>query len=205
MGMRNLSRVGILACALWAASAFGARSGTWTATIRDATTVSLQLYTDQRDRTSSHGHTVALRELRGLSADASGDAEFRIEREAGTLTLRGRFEDRKGAGHFTFQEDPRFRPAMAALGFPEWTDEEVFILFGCDTGPSRVKALRELGYANFSKDALIQVALFDVTPEVIRGYADVGYSDLPLDELIKLRIHRIDPAWIERMRGAVRR
>lgn len=162
----------------------------------------LQLRFD-RDRATDGNwtRTLSAGELHGLAPNANGDVAFKLEREAGTMSLRGRFEERRGAGHFTFEEAPGFRKQMASLGYAGWTDEEIFVLFSTDVGPSRVKALRELGYRAIPKEKLIEVGLFDVTPESIRAYARAGYSNLTLEELIKLRMHGIDAAWIDRVRG----
>jgi hypothetical protein len=130
-------------------------------------------------RTPTGGISVPLAELRGLPSNPSGEVAFTFEREAGAMSLRGRFEQRLGTGHLTFEENPGFRKQMASLGYADWTEEEVFLLFSTDVGPPRVEALRELGYSGIPKEKLIEVGLFDATPNVIRAYARVGYPNLP--------------------------
>lgn len=203
MRSRQYVRAAGIACALWAGCAFAVQSGTWTARFTDSGALHLSVRTSKSGSNGMQwGTTMPVSEASGLSATPSGPVEFSLSREAGTLTLRGQFEGRQGAGHFEFEESPAFRKQMAALGYPDWDPEEVFIFFSAQAGPARVTGLRALGY-RMTKDEVMQVALFNVTPELIREYARVGYPNLPLEDVIKMRIHDIDPAWIERVRGAV--
>src|ERR1700734_526151 len=107
--------------ALLPAIALGAvRNGTWSLGPSDKpASVQFSLQSSQGDNHFSTSSTWKLADLRGLdwAAAAKHDVSFAVARDAGTIDCKGFVQDQRGAGLFTFQPNPQYRPEMAKLGF----------------------------------------------------------------------------------------
>src|SRR6266850_3384609 len=89
-------------------------------------------------------------QLVGLSAADMGGTgvtvHFKIVRSAGTLTCDGWFEDGKGSGHFTYQENPDFVAELAKRGINAPTDWEQFQMTMAGVGLDLVDELARQKY-----------------------------------------------------------
>ena len=184
---------------------------------------------------SNSGSNVPIAALEGLRAaqlaGSGGPVQFRIRRDAGTLTFEGVLRNGVGAGTFSFILNPNFPAELAARGFARPTDHEQYQLARHDIGyafldelnkqgygkpeiAELVRAgqhgvhatyLREmgaLGYRFGSLDPLITLRDHGITPAYVRELADQGYKGLPADELRRARDHGITPDYVRGMRDA---
>src|ERR1700734_2815970 len=210
--------------ALLSPIAFGAvQNGSWSLGPSDQPgSVEFSLQSSDGNDHYSTSSKWKLADLHGLdwAAAAKHDVSFAIARDAGTVDCKGFVQDQRGAGLFTFQPNPQYRPEMAKLGF-EFDDRELFsaTLFdvsfdfartmksaavrGLDAG--KLLAFRihgvsaefagqigHLGFPHAPPDQLIALRIHGVTPEYIEGLRSKGMQNLTLDQLISLRIHGID-------------
>jgi beta-lactamase regulating signal transducer with metallopeptidase domain len=207
-------------------------SGTWE--IRPSKTqdtVQLRLM----ELNSQSGTLVPIRQLEGLPiahlAGAGGQVEFRIRRDAGTLTFEGVFRNGVGAGTFSYTADPNFAAELARRGFSQPTAREQYQMTRHDVGFAFIDELNTQGYdkattselvragqhgvqAAYVRDmaaagyrlgslgALITLRDHGVTPSYIRELADQGYKGLPADEIRRARDHGITPEFVRAMRDA---
>lgn len=189
-----------------AASGSGRFAGRWTADLRsgwkggDGPRVQLSLRSADGDERFGFG--VRLAELDGLPAAARDGAvssvTFRLVREAGTFTLRGAFDDGRGAGDYAFEPEARYAAAMAALGYRDLPREGQMRLALLDVTTTFAREIRDAGQSAVPLDDLVRFRIHGVTGGNIRDLAALGYRQLDADTLVRLRIHGATP---ERIRG----
>ena len=75
-------------------------------------------------------------DLQGLPDAAldgsAADVRFTLAREAGTFAFTGSFTDHRGTGRYTFSPNPGYATAMAGLGYPSLSREDV-VSWPCST------------------------------------------------------------------------
>jgi beta-lactamase regulating signal transducer with metallopeptidase domain len=184
---------------------------------------------------SSNGSNVPVDQLEGLTAaqlaGPGGQVQFRIRRDAGTLTFEGVLRSRVAAGTFSFSPNPVFPAELAKRGFAQPTAREQYQMARHDIGFAYIDELTKQGYAKPSTAELVRagqhgvnvtylremgalgyrlrsleplVTLRDhgVTPDYVRGLADLGYKQLPADDLRRARDHGITPEYVRGMRDS---
>jgi hypothetical protein len=219
--------------ALLSPIAFGAvQNGSWSLGPSDQPeSVEFSLQSSEGNDHYNSSSTWKLADLRGLdwAPAAKHDVSFAIARDAGTVDCKGFVQDQRGAGLFTFQPNPQYRPEMAKLGF-EFDDRELFsaTLFdvsfdfaramksaavrGLDAGkllafrihgvtPQFVRDLRGAGLEAADAGKLIAFRIHGVSAEFAGQIGHLGFPHAPPDQLIALRIHGVTPEYIEGMRS----
>src|SRR5271169_329798 len=153
--------------------------------------------------TSSFG--ISLTEFKGLNVhnmdESTGDVDFSLGREAGTVSFHGTFRDGKGSGFFTFQENDQFTRDLMTLGFAKPDNEEEFSLALHGVGINYIKQLVDLHYTHLTVDDLISMSIHEVTPEYIKGLNNSGYKNLSVDDLVSMKIHDVTLEFIHDIRN----
>ena len=130
--------------------------------------------------------------------------EFTLVRAAGTLTLRGSFQDGMGVGTYTFSPAEDFTDALADAGYRGFDDREIFLFFLADFKTSTLAyAKREF---DPSRDELLQMAVFDLNErtvaQVMADLEAAGYERPELEKLIQLRIFNVNRQYIRELADA---
>ena len=151
------------------------QSGTWE--IRptdDHTRVHLRIV-EQR---SSWGSDVPLDRLEGLTRaqleGAGGPVQFRIRRDAGTLTFDGVLRNSVGAGTFSFSPDPNFPAELAKRGFARPTPDEQYDLARADVGYAFLDELDAQGYQKPDTAELVRAGQHGVGTDYLREMGAIG-------------------------------
>jgi beta-lactamase regulating signal transducer with metallopeptidase domain len=190
-----------LSRAISAATEFAQDSGTGTWEIRttDAKgTVHLRLM----ERNSSSGSNVPVEQLEGLTAGqlaAGGPVQFRVRRDAGTLTFEGVIRNGVGAGTFAFQPDPGFPNQLVKRGFARPTAGEQYQLARYDVGFAFLDELTKQGYARPQTSDLVRAGQHGVQATYVREMGALGYRLGSLDPLITLRDHGVTPSYVKEL------
>ena len=128
------------------------------------------------------------------------EGEFSIDREAGKVNFKGKFEDDYGMGRYTFAPSADFAKFLQDQGIRgEAKEETMFHFFLSNIDKAYVTELKREGYRGLDMKQLKKLAIHDVDREYIRAMAQAGYSDLSLSDLVKGRIHDVDPAYIKEL------
>ena len=187
------------------------------------------------ERNSSNGSNVPVDQLEGLTVGQltgpGGPVQFRIRRDAGTITFEGVLRNRVAAGTFSFEANPSFPAELAKRGFAQPTAREQYQMARHDIGFAYVDELSKQGYAKpptaelvragqhgvgvtylremgalgyrlGSLEPLITLRDHGVTPDYVRGLAELGYKELPVDDLRKARDHGVTPDYVRGMRDS---
>ena len=138
-----------------------------------------------------------LADLRGLDWAAAGkhDVSFSIVRDAGTIDCKGFVQDQHGAGLFTFQPNPQYRPEMAKLGF-DFEDKELFSAAVFDVSFEFVRAMKSAAVRGMDARKLLAFRIHGVTPQMVRDLRAAGLEAADAEKLIAFRIHGVSPDFV---------
>jgi hypothetical protein len=182
----SLAFIAMLGCANVAAQ--NTVTGDWKATLaKDETKINLNF---ERHTAKGHrgsiGQTYDFSEL-GLTREQvinGGPVRFSLVREAGTIACEGNFQDRKGAGTFTFTPSASFVANMKSRGFDFEKDSD-----------------RERNDDGDTTDRLFSAAALNVTTALADDLASAGFSKLTVGDLFKAAIFHIDSAFMREMKA----
>ena len=175
-------------------------SGTWDLRLaREPETVQVTVRTEH----GSHGRTVRLDQLPGLTAEqisgASSTVHLPIRREAGTFNVEGVCHRGVCAGTYTFEPSQTFAGQLAGRGLATPTPQEEMELALADAGIAFLDTLATNGYARPDLPGLIRAARHGVDTRYVRDMAGLGYRVGAIDELVRLRDHGVDPGYVRNM------
>ena len=185
-----------------------ALTGEWTAEIQPSKPGDIRFTFHRRSEAggfSMNGHTMALGELQGLSAEAASAAKsnvnFNIVREAGTFACEGYFRAGRGAGFWTFAPSQRFAAAMRERGYPDLTDENLLKAAFNHLTTKYVADLKSVGYDRLEFKQLLRAAGHNINAEFVREMQAAGFEGLSMDELVRARNHNINGVYIQEVRA----
>jgi hypothetical protein len=208
-----------LVVSLFAASAFAAVEGAWTASVIEKKPERVQLNLNTTPY-NNMGTSMKIADFTGLTR-AQIDAatmtlvNFELRREAGTTSFEGTFRNGKGAGQFTFAPNRGFLTSIRALGIDvsdedgrvrrhhrEQSEEERLFAFALhDVTAAYIRSMQAEGY-RVSLEKYLEMRIFDITPEYIREMRGLGFTKLDVDDLVGSRIHGVTPEYVREMRAA---
>ncbi len=185
--------------------------GSWTATLdeKHADRMHVNIV---RNGWNHFGNTMKIADFAGLtpaqiSSSTQTQTQFKLTREAGTITFEGTFKRGDGAGQYSFEANPGYINSLRSVGVTfelprnreNRTEEQVlFELALIDVSTAYIRTMQSEGYRE-SFTTYKKMRLFNVTPEFIHQLADAGYSNLPAEKLVKLKIHGVDIDYIRKM------
>ena len=191
--------------ALLPAIAFGAvQNGSWSLSSSDQPgSVQFSLQSSQGEDHFSTSSTWKLADLRGLdwAGAAKHDVSFAIARDAGTIDCKGFVQDQRGAGLFTFQSSPQFRPEMAKLGF-DFDDREQFSATLFDVSLDFARAMKSAAVRGLDAGKLLAFRIHGVTPQFVRDLRAAGLEAADAGKLIAFRIHGVTPEFVNELHSA---
>ena len=185
--------------------AFGAvQNGTWSLGAADQPgEVQFSLQSSQGDDHFNSSSSWKLADLRGLewAGAAKHDVSFTIARDAGTIDCKGFVQDQRGAGLFTFQPNPQYRPEMAKLGF-EFEDRELFSATLFDVSFDFARAMKSAAVRGLDAGKLLAFRIHGVTSQFVRDLRAAGLEAADAGKLIAFRIHGVTPEFVNELHGA---
>jgi beta-lactamase regulating signal transducer with metallopeptidase domain len=136
-----------------------------------------------------------------FSALPVNESEFTLKREAGTMTMKGRFENNEGYGRFTFTSNTDFKTYLEQQGIANVTDDVMLHLFFTDINKKYVDFLKQNGYDKISKSQLRDLAIHGLDFAALKDYIDIfktaGYQQVSLNKIVEYRIHGVDREYIQ--------
>ena len=130
---------------------------------------------------------------------ASGPVQFALRRDAGRFDFKGRIEDGRGSGDFSFTPSGDFVSAMERLGYSRLSNDEVWRFAMHDVSRDYVTEFRKAGYQLDTSD-LIKSRIHGATPAFAQQISQETRTRMEIDQLIKMRIHGVTPEFIKQMR-----
>jgi hypothetical protein len=175
------------------------RDGSWFATSSNDR-ISFELKAEDEDRSWSSGFTVDKSEITPFPG--SGTVEFKLVREAGTISFKGQFDGQEGFGHFHFVPDPGYYSALKQLGVEDLEDRRQFSYFTVNIKKDYVEMIVHNGYPHISSRDLISFAAMHIDKDFIQYWHGAGLVDA--DEprsLVSLKALHIDRSYVEELKA----
>src|SRR2546423_7810311 len=158
-----------------------------------------------RGRQNNWGNGIKISEIEGLSRDyattPASNVTLRIVREAGTFELTGSFSNGKGSGHCTLTPNDGFFSALAARGYTNLSEDQVFSAAMSGMKLSSIDELKAAGYDQLTFDNLIESAIFKITSASIADLRSVGFDRLPFQKLVEASIFKVDSNFVSEMQN----
>jgi hypothetical protein len=177
------------------------REGSWFATSSGSNDrISFELKAEDEDHSWSSGFTVDKSELNPFPG--SGTVEFKLIREAGTISFKGQFDGQEGFGHFHFVPDPGYYSALKQMGLEDMDDRRQFSYFTLNIKKDYVNMVLHNGYPHISSRDLISFAAMHIDQEFIQYWHGSGLTDA--DEprnLISLKALHIDRSYVDELKA----
>ena len=175
-------------------------SGYWNAEIKgESVYVNFQHKSENNNWNS--GHTFNKNEF---SALPTTESEFTLKREAGTMTMKGKFEGNEGYGKFTFTENAEFKTYLASQGIENVKEQMMLQLFMGNINRDYMAYLKQNGFNNIRKSQLQDLAIHGLTRERMEEYLSTfnQKKDLTLDKIVELKIHGVSAKYKKELNDA---
>ena len=140
-----------------------------------------------------------------FTLDASKDnPDWILKRDAGTLTLEGTFNGKRGSGEFDFEPNQSFVSYLKGEGIPMNKEMDMFHLFMNDMNQSYVGHLKNSGF-KLSKDGLIALSVHGIEREKLDEYIvvfeDLGKQNIDLEDIVQYEIHGVGSDYVKEMKS----
>lgn len=180
-------------------------SGLWQGTIEGTEicmVFSKNLAKEKRHESWSSSSCFKKEEFDALPMGQEG--EFHLKRDAGQMTLTGKFDKNEGYGRFTFAGDPGFKTYLEQNGLDAPDEAEMIHLFFANITKDYVAYLKQKGFSDFSKDQLMAAAIHGLDKKNIEVYEKefaANSKERTLESMVTMQIHDLSPAYMQSIRG----
>ena len=178
------------------------REGAWFATVsddKDRLRIELRSGDDEHNWNSTF--SVDKKEINPFPG--SGNVEFKLVREAGTIIFKGQFDGQEGFGHFQFTPADGYLDAIRKMGVEDVDDRREFTYFTLNIKKDYVDMIVHNGYPHISQRDLISFAAMKIDKEFIQEWRGSGFDDAENPRtLISLKALKIDRAYADEMKAA---
>jgi len=154
--------------------------------------------TMSRGKKQSWGHAIKISEVQGLARNyetTAGEVTLRIVRDGGTFDLTGRFSAGIGSGVFTLTPNESFLAALAARGYPNLSDDNIFSAAMSGLKISSIDELKAAGYDRLTFNNLMESAIFKIDAAQIADLRSAGFDQLPFNKLVEASIFKVDSSY----------
>jgi len=135
---------------------------------------------------------------------AGQEGEFHLTREAGKMTLTGKFDNNEGYGRFSFAGDPGFSAYLEQNGLDAPGEEEMIHLFFANITKDYVAYLKQKKFPDFSMDQLMASAIHGLDKKSIEAYEKefaANPKERTLESMVAMQIHDLSPAYMQSIRA----
>ncbi|MEY4905445.1 MAG: hypothetical protein RLZZ292_3260 [Bacteroidota bacterium] len=133
------------------------------------------------------------------------DAEFTLQREAGTVTFKGKFEGNEGYGKQSFVANEAFKKMLQEKGLDTRGEELAFHAFLANVNATYFEELKNLGLNPLQSNEVQAFLIHRITAQNIKDYISAFKSSNytpSADEIIAMKLQGIDVAYIQKMNSA---
>lgn len=176
------------------------RSGVWEADVKGD---SIYLSISQRHHGGhwTNGDVYHISAFIGLNPQTTEETTFRLERPAGIMTFKGKFDQDGGYGRFEFVANEAFKKSLEQNNIQDVDEDLMLHCFFADFKPDYLDFLKKKGFKNIDKDELTQLAVFRLDEKAVTQYLSLsekmGRKNMDLDGLVQLRVANVSTAQIE--------
>src|SRR4051812_26893389 len=152
---------------------------------------------------SNHSLSLPIDQFEGLKArlPTSGQARFRLKRDAGTFEFDGVLRNGAGGGTMEFMPSESFQIELAKRGFAKPSPVEQMKMAWHDTGFGFIDELAAKKYQRPTLEQLVNAGDHGIDRTYVRELSDLGYRIGAVETLIRLHDHGIDGRYIRDLRA----
>lgn len=180
-------------------------SGLWQGTIEGAEVC--MVFNKNLSKEKKHGSWSSSSCFKKEEFDAlpvGQEGEFHLKREAGQMTLIGKFDNNEGYGRFTFAGDSGFKAYLEQNGLDSPGEEELIHLFFANITKDYVAYLKQKKFPDFSTDQLMAAAIHGLNKESIEVYEKefkANPEERTLESMVTMQIHDLSPEYMQAIRA----
>ncbi len=180
-------------------------SGIWSATI-EGNEICFRFDHSDRKRNSFWMQSECFSRSEFGQLPTGQDGEFKLEREAGTIMFKGKFDNEEGLGRHTFTESASFKSYLSQQGYSDIKENTMFSLFLLDFSKSYLAYLKQIDMTPSDSRQLRKLShhglpLADMK-KTMGDFRALGYNDISLDEFVQIQIHDVTPEYVKAMAKA---
>ncbi|MBB5397357.1 M56 family metallopeptidase [Mucilaginibacter sp. AK015] len=180
-------------------TSFDQREGVWKGTIT-GNKIRMEFRSEDENHNSMNSNDYTVDEFTTLPKGAPGD--FKLIRQAGTMSLSGKFEGNTGSGKYKFTGNPEYYTYMASEGITGIDKNDELAFFMINIKKDYVTMLHRNGYKNVSKNDLIALAALGVDEAYIASLKKNGFPHASANDLITGKAMGVNGAFISEIRKA---
>ena len=136
-------------------------------------------------------------DFEGLKSEKN--VNFRLIREAGTLSFKGDLSEEAGTGMFTFFPSREFGDFLERKGFDDVEGKDMLMLCLNKVTRKYIDDLFELGYSGISFSKLVSFSIHDIPIDFIKGVHALGYENITPSKIISFSIHDVTVDFIQEL------
>ena len=175
------------------------REGSWFATTKDDK-LCFEFRGGKDDHTWSNNTCIGKSEL--TPPPGVGKTEFKLVREAGTISFTGQFDGEQGYGHYSFKEDETYVKTLRQKGVDEMSDDDLLAFFLLNIKSDYIDMLQHNGYPHVSKNNIIAMSAMGIDHSYIQSWKEMGYPEISEGDIIAAKAMNIDKAYVEDLHAA---
>ena len=132
----------------------------------------------------------------------NGQSEFKLTNDAGTITFVGSFNNGKGEGTYSFEENKSFRDYLSKEGINNVREETLFHACINKTDKNYIASVKQMGFS-INKDEFKSLSHFGTSLDEIKNYNKelkrIGYEGFTLNDIAHLDVHHVSIDYINEM------
>ena len=132
-----------------------------------------------------------------------GTVEFKLVREAGTMTFKGSFDGEQGLGHFQFQPDETYFDEMQKMGVEDMDEHSENSFFVVNVTRDFVRMLNRDGYTPIGQQDVVSLAIHKIDEPFLKYWKSSGVEGADeVRNLFLLKMLHIEPVYVEDLKKA---
>jgi len=132
-----------------------------------------------------------------------GTVEFKLVRDAGTITFKGSFDGEQGLGHFQFQPDQSYFDELQKMGVEDMDDHTENSFFVMNVKRDFVRMLNRDGYTPIGKRDVVSLYMRKVDEPFLKYWKSSGVEGSDeVHNLFMLKMLNIEPAYVDDLKKA---
>jgi hypothetical protein len=176
------------------------RQGSWFLTV-DSDDMEFTLRAQSGENTWRSSFTVKKSEINPYPGQ--GAVEFKLVRDAGTMTFKGSFDGEQGLGHFQLQPDENYFNEIKKMGVEDIDDRSENGFFMVNVTKEFVRMLNRDGYTPIGQRDVVLLSIHKVDEPFLKSWKNSGIEGADLvHNLFMLKMLHIDPQYADELKKA---
>jgi hypothetical protein len=176
------------------------RQGSWFLTV-DSDNMEFILRAQDGENSWQSSFTVKKNELNPYPGQ--GTVEFKLVREAGTMSFKGQFDGEQGLGRFQFQPDQGYYDAIRKMGVDDQENGREHSFFLLNIKKDFIGMLNRNGYTPIEQRDVVGLAIRKIDEPFLKYWKTSGVEDAgEVRSLFTLKALHIEPDYVEDLKKA---